>query len=287
MTDTVYLHYTQTELDRNFDQRGWVQNSEEVIARYGPSSAAVRERLRCLTNVPYGKSPDQVLDIFPAAASASPVLVFVHGGRWVNFTKDDNSLVAGPLVDAGIHCVVLNFSKLPAVRLPQMVEQVRQGVEWTWRHAKSFGGDPDRLFISGHSSGAHLAAMSLVADWRARGLPADLIKAATLVSGPYDMVPVMLSARSSYVKLETEEIPQMSPQHLAGDIRCPVTLIHAEGDTDEFRRQSRAFASVVEAAGRLREAICVPAMNHFEIMESFGDAGSVVSQTLIRMVAST
>jgi arylformamidase len=87
--ELVYLHYTQAELDRNFDQRGWIENAEEVIARYVSRSRSTRERLDFHT-ASYGSGSDQTLDIFPAGAGDSPVVVFIHGGAWRNFTKDDS-----------------------------------------------------------------------------------------------------------------------------------------------------------------------------------------------------
>jgi arylformamidase len=165
-----------------------------------------------------------------------------------------------------------------------MVDQVRRGIEWVWRNAASFGGDASRLFVWGHSSGAHLAAMSLVTGWSARGLPADLIKGAALISGPYDMQAVMLSARSSYVKLSAEQIPEFSPLALADRIPCPVIVGWAEGDTDEFRRQSEALAQAVRQTGRLVEAIRMPKLNHFEEMENLGDADNPIVQRLLRLV---
>src|SRR5690242_299713 len=198
----VFLHYTQAELDRNFDQRGWAKNALEVIARYEARSRATRSRLACRANVSYGPTADEVVDIFPAARSPAPVQIFVHGGAWRNFTKDDYSFPAEAYVPAGVHTVVLNFTNVPKVRLPQMADQVRRGIEWVYRNAAGFGGDPERIFLSAHSSGAHLSSLALQRD--------AYVKAATLVSGPYYLEPVVLSARSSYVKLEAHEVLELS-----------------------------------------------------------------------------
>jgi arylformamidase len=184
MSETVFLHYTQRELDRNFDQRGWVSNALEVIQRYAERSARTRARLEHRANVLYGSAPDEVLDIFPAAPSAGHVQVFVHGGAWKNFTKDDYSFPADAFVPAGVHTVVVNFTNLPSIRLPEMVDQVRRSLEWIYRNARSFGGDPDKLYLSAQSSGAHLSAAALQTDWACRGLPADFVKAATLSGRP-------------------------------------------------------------------------------------------------------
>lgn len=284
MSQLVFLHYTQAELDRNFDQRGWIANAEEIIARYATAAAATRARFTAKLDVAYGAHADETLDVFLTERSIAPIAIFVHGGRWVNFTKADNSFVADPLVPAGAHCVVLNFSKLPGVRLPTMVDQVERGIEWVAKNARSFGGDASRIYLFGHSSGAHLAANALVADWPARGVPADVIKGALLASGPYDLEPVMLSARSSYVKLAPDEVARLSPQQQAHRIPCPAVLAYAENDTDEFRRQSEAYAEQVRAAGKLVDFFRVPKLNHFEIMETFGDANAQVTRALLKLM---
>lgn len=285
MASPVFLHYTQAELDRNFDQRGWIANAEEIIARYAPLSAASRARWRTQLDVSYGPGADERLDIFLTDAPNAPVLVFVHGGRWAVFTKADNSYVADPFVPAGAHVVVLNFSKLPAVTMHEMVDQVRRGIEWVARNAASFGGDPNRLYVSGHSSGAHLAAMALATDWTTRGLPAEVVKGAALVSGPYDMVPVMMSWRSDYVRLAGDDIAAFSPLRLVDRLRTPIIVGWATGDTDEFRRQSKAFADALGRTGCLVEAIEVPGLNHFEIMERLGDAANPVVRRLQTLMA--
>ncbi|HZQ74670.1 MAG TPA: alpha/beta hydrolase [Burkholderiales bacterium] len=275
MTDKVYLHYTQAELDRNFDQRNWVANALEIIGRYPELSKATRARLQHRT-IAYGQAADETLDLFPAAKSPAPVQIFVHGGAWKNFTKDDYSFPADAYVPAGIHTVVLNFSNLPAVRLPEMAEQVRRGIEWTCRNASSFGGDPQRVYLSAHSSGAHLSALALQKP--------TCVKAATLVSGPYFLEPVVLSARSSYVKLSKEEVVALSPGLHAEQTSCPLIIGYAESDTDEFRRQSREFAAALEKAGRLQRAVCFPGVNHFELMEKFGHAEHALVQAILEQM---
>jgi arylformamidase len=262
MAKTVFLHYTQEELNRNFDQRSWVGNALEVIARYPVLSAATRARFEHRANVPYGSGEDETLDIFPAR-SGGPVQVFVHGGAWKNFSKDDYSFPADTYVPAGINTVIVNFTNLPKVRLPQMVDQLRRAIAWVHGNARSFGGDPERLYVSAQSSGAHLSACALAS--------VDYVRAATLVSGPYYLEPVMLSKRSDYVQLSETEVRELSPGLHADRIRCPVIVAYAEHDTDEFQRQSREFAAALDKAGRLQKLERMPGVNHFELMECFTD----------------
>jgi arylformamidase len=124
-------------------------------------------------------------------------------------------LARGLFVHAGAHLAVVDFALVQDVggSLMPMADQVRRAVAWVSRNARSFGGDPDRLYVSGHSSGAHLAAVILTTDWpRDFGLPADTVKGGLCCSGMYDLKPVRLSARSAYVKFTDEMEQALSPR---------------------------------------------------------------------------
>jgi len=278
MGKTVYLHYSQEELNRNFDQRAWVSNALEVIARYPVHSRATRQRLLQRSGIAYGTHPDEILDFFPAHETGGPIQVFVHGGAWKNFTKDDYSFAADCYVPAGINTVVLNFSKLPAERLPTVVDQVSRGISWVHENAAGLGADPQRLFVSAQSSGAHLAASAMQKG------RLDFVKAATLVSGPYFLEPVMLSHRADYVKLSQDEALDLSPGLHPERVLCPVQLFYAENDTDEFQRQTREFGKELEKAGRLAGLTRCPGVNHFELMEAFMDPKHPLMQSIFEQM---
>jgi arylformamidase len=285
MNDKVFLHYSQAELDRNYDQRGWIGNAEAIIARYVARSEAARRVLEQRRDVAYGSGPDEVLDIFPTGTASAPTLIFIHGGAWRNFTKNDYSFVAEALVAAGIHVVVINFSKLPSKRLPDVIMQARSAVAWVWRHANEFGGDPSRLYLCGHSSGAHMAAMVLLTDWARLGVAEDTLKGATFISGSYDLKPVLLSARSSYIKLNAAEEQVLSPIRHVERVPCPVLVAYAEGDTDEFQRHSREFAAALRKAGKLSDLVRLPGTNHFEIIEQVAQPASSLHRAIVAHVA--
>ena len=287
----VYLDYTQAELDAAYDQRVYAPNREEIVAWYGAEGARVRARLEMRRSVPYGAGEDETLDIFPAKSGSestfgAPVHIHIHGGRWTLFTKDEESFLAPTFVSAGAACVVPDFSNIPKVRIPEMVAQVKSAIAWTYRNAASFGGDPERIHLSSHSSGSHLAGVALLTDWEKEfGLPRDVVKSALLVSGMYDMRPVMLSARSSYVKLTDEEVLALSAILQPERAHTPLTLVYGEKETPEFRRQPKAYAEVLAAAGKPVKVIEVPGVNHFEILRQLGEPGSEVARLALGMLA--
>ena len=118
------------------------------------------------------------------------------------------------------------------------------------RTAKSFGGDPNRIYVSGQSSGAHLAGCVVTTDWKDYGVPADIVKGALLCSGMYDLKPVRLSKRSDYVAFTDESEEKLSSQRRLDRLNCPVIVAYGTFETPEFQRQNREFADAVKKAGQ-------------------------------------
>jgi arylformamidase len=286
MTDPIFLHYTKAELDHNYDQRAWAKNADEVVARYVSRSAQARDALSGDLDIAYGDGPDDRLDWFGTNAPNAPVLVFIHAGAWRNFTKDEFSFVASPFVAAGCHVAILNFSKAPAIRLPAILDQVRSGIVWVHRNLGRFGADPSRLFIAGHSSGAYTTAMMTLTDWSRRGLPGrDIFRKAFCISGTYDLKPVILSARGSYIHLEGTEEHDLSPIRHLQHAATPILVAYCDGDTGEFQRHSKEFAAALDQRGLLLDRVVVPGFNHFEIVEAFADACAPLNAAVLAHIA--
>jgi arylformamidase len=166
-----------------------------------------------------------------------------------------------------------------------MVEQVRRGIAWTARNAANFGGDPGRLYIAGHSSGAHLGGCVLITDWEKDfSLPRDTVKGATLCSGMYDLKPVRLSKRSEYAKFTDALEDALSTQRHLDRINCPVTVLHGTLETPEFQRQTRDFAGALKAAGKPVHLIVAENYNHFEIGETLNNPYGPFGRAALEMM---
>src|SRR5262249_24611803 len=212
MKRAVFHDYDQAELDRQYDQRAWAPNAIELINRYAADSAAVRKRIGEPHSYHYGDTRAESLDLFRTHRTPAPIHVFIHGGAWRLLSARDSAFPAETFVRAGAHYVALDFALLPSVALDQMVDQVRSAIACIHLHADEFGGDPDRILVSGHSSGAHPAAAVATTDWKDRfGLPQDVVKGALCCSGIYDLEPVRLSARNDYVQLDQALVEALSP----------------------------------------------------------------------------
>jgi arylformamidase len=177
-------------------------------------------------------------------------------------------------VKAGVNYVALDFIDVRAADgdIRVMADQVRRGIAWVYRNAASFGGDASRLYIGGQSSGAHLSGVALTTDWvKDFGLPANFIRSGILISGMYEMKPVRLSARSSYVKFDDAMEESMSTERHVARLNTPITVMYGTFETPEFQRQSREFAAAAKAAGKDVTLIVAPNYNHWELQETLAN----------------
>jgi arylformamidase len=283
----VWLDMDQAALDTAYDQAAYAPNLQQVVGRYGVNSALAREALGAPRREAYGAAAIEQLDIYPTRAAApAPVLIFLHGGAWRGGLARDYAFPAECITRAGAHLVVPDFSWVQdqASDLMPVADQVRRAVAWVARNAASFGGDPARTFIAGHSSGGHLAAVALTTDWSGFGLPADVLKGGLLVCGIYDMKPVRLSARSRYVSFTDASEAALSPQRHIARLHAPITVVHGSLETPEFQRQARDFAAAVAAAGKPVTAIRGEAYNHFEIIETLASPYGLAGRAALAMM---
>ena len=280
----VYLDYTQRELDDAFEQTVWAPNFEELRDKNKTRCAEVRARYEHFERR-YGEGAHETVEIVPAKQRNAPVLFFVHGGRWR--PQPDNNFVyfADTVADAGAHLVAARFSTLDPpkspTRMPDMIADLRRAVAWVHANAGSFGGDPDRIHIIGHSSGGHLTSVLLTTDWTRFGAPADVLKSGTCVSGMYELRPVLLSARSAYVKLIPEEEDEFSAIRHLDRLRCPVTIAYGSKESPEFQRQGRTFAAAARARGLPVQELILDGLNHFEGIRSMIEPQSPLARQVL------
>jgi arylformamidase len=284
----VFLDYDQGALDAAYDQAAYQPNIQQLRDRWISSSARTRARLGEPARHEYGPSEIERLDLFrTSAATPAPIFIFIHGGAWQRGLAKNYSAPAEMFVRAGAHFVVPDFVWVQDASgsLFPMAEQVCRAIAWVYRNAANFGGDKARVFVGGHSSGAHLAAVALTTDWpREFDLPPDIIKGGLCASGMYDLAPVRLSHRSSYVKFTDEMVAALSPQRHLDRLRAPLIVAYGTYETPEFQRQSRDFAAAVAAVGKTVELIVGPDYSHLDFPETlcnpYGVLGSAVLEQM-------
>jgi arylformamidase len=281
----VWLDLDQKALDDAYDQSVWATNGKQVLERYAVLSDDVRARLGAPQRFSYGAAPVEALDVYRAGDGA-PIHLFLHGGAWRSGAAKEWAFPADMFVHRGVHFVVPDFVSVTDAggNLSAMAEQVQSAIAWTYRNAERFGGDRKRMFLSGHSSGAHLAGVALTTDWKRLGLPDDLVKGGVLLSGMYDLRPVRRSARSRYVHFDDATEQTLSPQRHLDRLHARLVVAYASLDSPEFQRQSRDFAAAVKAAGKPVDLLVARGYNHFEAPETLGNPYGLLGRAALAQI---
>lgn len=248
------------------------------LAAYVQRSRAAVERLGAPRTLAYGRSASETVDVFaPPAGSPAATLVYFHGGYWQELSKHESAFAAGDALDAGAAFVAVDYTLAPAVRVETIVAQCVAAFDRVHAEAAGLGLDPARLVVAGSSAGAHLAAM--VALQRPRA-----VAAAVLVSGVYDLGPLVGTSINAALGLEADDARALSPQFADLSGFPPAVLAWGDNETGEFVRQSGAFAAALRACGRDVEVFEVPGRNHFDVILELASPGTSLGEaTLARL----
>lgn len=283
----VWLDMDQQELDRAYSQFIYAPNIGQVIDRWASNSDLVRGRLGNPLKFAYGTGSVESLDVYPTTQPNAPVHMFIHGGAWQQDTARFYGFPAELFVTAGVHYVVPDFSWIQDAgdSLYPLADQLRRAIAWVYRNAAEFGGNPDQLYLSGHSSGGHLAGVMLTTDWQKEaGLPSDIIKGGLCCGGMFDLKPVRLSSRGKYIEFTDEMEHAMSPIRHLDNLHAPLIVAYGSYETPEFIRQSRDFAKAVADAGKPVQLIVAENYNHFEIIETLANPHGILGRAALQQI---
>ena len=282
----VWLDMDQRELDDAYDQRVYAPNRDHIADRRLANNEKVRAIIGSPERAAYGDAEIEGLDIYRTTRPDAPVNIFVHGGAWKGGRSAQAAYLAEPVIRAGAHFVAVDFNNVLETGgdLFPMVDQIRRAIAWVHRNARSFGGDPQKIYLTGHSSGAHLSGCAVITDWSRYDAPADILKGALLGSGMYDLKAVRLSKRSAYVKFTDAMEEALSPQRHIDMINTPLVLTYGSLETPEFRRQSRDFHAALVAAGKPAQLLEGRSYNHFETQETLGNPYGFMGRACLQMI---
>jgi acetyl esterase/lipase len=204
-------------------------------------------------NIAYGPDPQHRLDVYAPRASGAaprPVIVFWHGGRWKFGDKADYRFVGAALAGSGCVAVVANYRHYPQVKMPGFMDDAAQAALWSAAHAADYGGDPRRVFLMGHSAGAHMAAL-LALDSRyfaAAGQTRPHIAGVIGLSGAYDFLP-LLEADVQDMFGPPQNYPLSQPINFVRAGAPPMLLVHGLSDETVRPKNSRNFAAALSGCG--------------------------------------
>jgi arylformamidase len=282
----VWLDMDQQDLDDAYDQSVYAFNADNIRERREANNERVLAILGKPQRVAYGPTEIEKIDIYKTKRPNAPMLIFIHGGAWRGGRSAQTAFMAEPFVRAGAHFIAVDFNNVLETKgdLFPMVEQCRRAVAWVYRNAMSFGGDPEQLYLCGHSSGGHLAGCVVITDWAKMGLPLTILKGALLGSGMYDLKAPRLSKRGTYVKFTAEMEEALSAQRHLDRIHTPLVLTHGSLETPEFQRQARDFHAALIAAGKAAKLLLGKGYNHYETQETLGNPYGFMGRAAMEMM---
>ncbi|NWI79273.1 KFA formamidase, partial [Dryoscopus gambensis] len=212
----------------------------------------------------------------PLCCAAFPVLVYIHGGYWQCLSKDESGFAAPPLVSQGVAVVAVGYDTAPKGHMDAMVLQVRRSLVFLVEQYPGIRG----IYLCGHSAGAHLAAMALATDWTEFQVVPD-IKGAVLVSGVYDLEPILHTYVNDALTMSREVAQRNSPmRHVTPAVpgACQVLVAVAQHDSPEFRRQSQEYSQALRAAGWSVSLLDLAGVDHFDVIEKLSEDSYVLTQ---------
>jgi arylformamidase len=287
MTDPVFRDYDQAGLDAQYNNRAKVPHFERHLASWNERGVQARARLSARQELRFDPISAQTLNVFPAAAGSAPapVLVFFHGGYWMALSKASTDCIALGFVPQGVAVVNVGYTLMPAVRMDEVVRQARAAVAWTLAHAASFGGDPNRVWVAGHSAGGHLATAVATTDpthWAAAGAPPGTVPAGGFAfSGLHELEPIRCSYLNATLAMDEAEAVRNSPRFMAPPASGDWQLLVGGAEGPEYLRQSADLAAAWGSAGRRRVRLEVlGGDDHFSLIDPLSDPGSVLVQRM-------
>lgn len=220
----------------------------KVLNALTPSSTFTKT-----SSIAYGDDPRQKLDIYRpvTALPNAPVVVFFYGGSWNSGSKDDYGFVGEALASRGIVVVIADYRLYPQVRYPAFLQDGAQAVAWAHQHSAEYGGDPRKLYVMGHSSGAYNAAMlALDPQWLAGvGLSPSVFKGWIGLAGPYDFLPIE-NRDVRPVFFYPDSPPDSQPiNHVSHDAPPSLLIASVDDNLVNPKRNTGGLANKLRAAG--------------------------------------
>jgi arylformamidase len=281
MTVPSWRSYEPASLDRQYSPSLWAKDFAGNLKRYAGETAAAKRSFATQGrfDIPYGHGSRQTLDVFPALGGdgPSPIHVFIHGGFWQESSKEDAGFAAPAFAGAGSAFVAVNYTLAPAATLAEIVAEIGQAYDWVQRNAAEFGGDPQRITVSGHSAGAYLAA-SLIAAYPGveRAADRDGPGALLLISGVFDLAPIQACYVNDALGLSVGEAARLDLVAAMPRRDVPVCVAVGAEETSEFRRQSMALFDAWRRHLGKMSFVEIDGRDHFDILFDLSQPGGAL-----------
>ncbi|XP_060081143.1 kynurenine formamidase-like [Ylistrum balloti] len=278
--DNTYQKTPSEELDYQYSPSRWSKRmgADVIIADHaqviGIESEHAKRDVDCELDIPYGTKPKQKLDIFGAKSLPpdAPVFIYIHGGYWQFLEREKSSFMATTVVKAGAIVIPVGYEYAPDANMDEIVTQVKNAVTYVIKWAVQRGSRG--VYISGHSAGAHLAAMMLSVDWMTEcNLISDIVKGAILVSGVFDLRPIVYTYVNDPLKMTSESAWNNSPcKHVEAIAHLSrhrnILIAVGEYDSPSFIKQSEQFEKALDTRGLSTRFLKIEGLDHFNMIEN-------------------
>lgn len=233
---------------------------------------APRDSVTLTRDIAYADGARHTLDVYAPRASAAPppVMVFFYGGGWEAGSKDMYRFVGATLAARGVMTVIPDYRLYPQVRFPAFMQDAAEAVAWTRANAVRFGGDPDRLFLMGHSAGGQIAAL-LALDGsylQADGMSPSEVCGVIGLAGPYDFLPLHSDTLKAIFGPETER-PRSQPINYVSPLAPPMLLLAGQDDDTVDPGNTVRLAARLRDVGRPVDDTLYPGVGHETLIASF------------------
>ena len=282
----VYKQYDQDALDRQFNNRLNVPDFDDYFRRWEQLSKEAGENFPVVKDVQYGPLQRERLDIFPSILPLSKTLVFIHGGYWQMFDKALFHFIANGFHSCGITIAIVNYPLAPDVSMVQIVKSARNAISWLYTNISQYNGNPNQIYVCGHSAGGHLAAMMMATNWRLvhAALPDNLVKGVCAISGLFNLFPVQLCYLNKVLNMDEEAAFINSPVLLEPSNACPLIVAAGGAETAEFNDQSKDLYEAWQNKGFDLQLLPLPGLHHFSIIESIIYPGSGLHNAMLQLM---
>jgi len=263
----AWRELTQEYIDWAYEQSCHASNMDQLLEKCKLESVLSRERIGEPSRYAYGSSNDERVDVYsPSTYNNRSAIIYMHGGAWKTGFANSYSYLAEPFLNLGYTVCIPDFANVVQLsgNLSAMSDQACKSIEWSLHYCKQQG--IDTVYLIGHSSGAHLSAVyaSNYKNYYSNNTP---IKSMMLISGLYDLEPVMVSSRRTYLNLTEFEIEELSPIRHLENISVPIDIVFGSNDSPEFIRQSKEFFNSLSEKNSRVSCMCLENTNHYELLE--------------------
>jgi arylformamidase len=246
-------------LDDSYDNHKAIPESAAMFSVWTERSKIFRSTHPQYLDIPYGPLEREKIDYFSAGLN-TPVVIFIHGGFWQQYSKNDFAFLAESYLRQGISVAMVDYPIAPQANMDQIVTSSENAVQFIGRHVSEWGGNPENVVLSGWSAGGHLAITSM------NGMT---IKAVIAVSGIFELEPLIGTFLNKNLQMDLETAKRNSPiLHLPKD-KTPIYLFVGDSELSEMRRQSYDFADKLKVNQYPVVLTNIPGKNHFTMLEQF------------------